>query len=163
MILPKGGVFVTSIRFMRREDAVYISTNWTDGNALEGYRLPGSAEETEALISQWNAGEVNGARFEMLLIEEDGVPAGLLSLYERGRDVSLGISVHPSMQKRGIASRAVGLACMRTKEQGWEGIISECRADNAASIALHRRCGFEETGRGVNRRGREVIRWRLNI
>lgn len=154
---------MTTLRFLRKEDAGPLAEKWAGRNALPAYSLPDEREEMERLIEAWNGGTCGGKRFDMLLIEEDGAAAGLLSLYGQEEGVSLGISVHPSMQRRGIAARAVKLAADYARKAGWTRMISQCRADNCASIALHRKCGFEETGRGRNRKGNDVIFWQIDL
>ena len=112
-------------------------------DCLPGYQLPMDEEEMKALIAEWNRGEAQGRRFYMLMIEADGKRAGLVSLFEKEQGTSLGISVHPAYQKRGIGTKAVYLAEEFALDCGWKTIVSECRMDNAASIALHEKCGFE--------------------
>lgn len=73
------------LRRLDRQDAARLSALWGRGEPLIGYHLPSDAAEMAALIDEWNRGEVRGAYFEMLLIEEDGEPAGLVSLFGKGR------------------------------------------------------------------------------
>lgn len=147
------------LRRLDRQDAARLSALWGRGEPLIGYHLPSDAAEMAALIDEWNRGEVRGAYFEMLLIEEDGEPAGLVSLFGKGEDVSFGISVHPRMQRRGIGRRAALLAAEYARTNGWERLISECQPENRASMALHEGCGFYRTGERINRKGNRVICW----
>ena len=154
---------MTTLREVRREDAGYMLANWTADGALPGYHLPDNEDDMLRLIGEWRSGVYDGKRFIMRLIEENGVPAGLLSLYERENAVSLGISVHPAMQRRGVGSRAVRLAMEEAGREGWRRMISRCRADNAPSIALHRTCGFVQTGTEISRAGRKMILWAAEL
>ena len=151
------------LRKLCESDAASICRAWTGAQPLPGYLIPEDEARTAELIAEWNRGEARETRFEMLLIERNGQPAGLLSLLERGRDASLGISVHPTMQRQGIGAEAVRQAAEFAQSVGWDSLVSECRADNAASIALHEKCGFEQTGSRVNRKGNRVIVWRLTL
>ena len=151
-----------SLRKLNRADAARLCALWS-GDRLPGYSLPGDSEQMEELIDQWNRGETGGRRFYMLLIESDGMPEGLVSLFERDEGVSLGISVHPSVQRKGIGTGAVLLAMEFAAGEGWKRLISECREDNTASIALHEKCGFRRTGEKINRKGNRVICWEKAI
>ena len=150
------------LRRIDRSDAARLCALWS-GNRLPGYSLPADQTAMEALIDQWNRSGENGERFHMLLIEADGAPAGLISLFGRGDGASLGISVHPSVQRRGIGTGAVLLAVEFAAGEGWKRLISECRADNTGSIALHKKCGFRRTGERINRKGSRVICWEKAI
>ena len=151
------------LRKPERSDAARLCVIFAGEVGLPGYHLPKDEEDMNALIDEWNRGEVGGRRFEMLLIEADGLLAGLLSLFEQGRGASLGISVHPAFQRRGIGKRAVQLAAEYAISLGWETLISECRTDNAASIALHEACAFRRIGKRINRKGNCVIDWEKRL
>lgn len=150
---------MVTLRRVSPDDAEWMADRWTGAHPLPGYALPDEADGMERLINLWNQGMYQGRRFEMLMIEADGQPAGLLSLYGQGENVSLGVCVHPSMQRKGAASGAVAWAVEYAREQGWKRITSECREDNLASMALHKKCGLTETGRKVNRKGNKVVCW----
>lgn len=152
---------MVKLRKLSLKDAEFISARWTGKNPLPGYSLPEGRREMEEVIRTWNQGVFQGERFDMLLIELDGLPAGLLSLYGHGADVSLGVCVHPDMQRKGAAAAAIALAKEYARGQGWRKITSECRTDNKASIALHKKCGLRETGRRINKKGNEVVCWEL--
>lgn len=151
-----------SLKRPEPEDAAQLCARWAS-DRLPGYRLPVNEAEMKALIAEWNRGEAQGRRFYMLLIEADGEYAGLVSLFEKGSGASLGISVHPEFQRRGIGRAAVFRAAEFAAACGWETLFSECRADNAASIALHEKCGFKRTGERINRKGNSVICWEKPI
>ena len=154
---------IVRLRYLTGADAERLCALWGGDDPLPGYRIPGNEEETDRLIAEWSRGEANGARFFMLLIEADGSPAGLVSLYERAEGLSLGISVHLSCQRRGIGRQAVGLAAEFARAGGYRTLISQCRDDHEASIALHKKCGFERTGKRVNSKGRTVLCWRMEL
>jgi len=151
-----------SLRRIERADAARLCSLWA-GDRLPGYSLPGTVADMEALIEKWNQSEGCGGRFYMLLIEEGGMPAGLISLLERSEGASLGISVHSDYQGRGIGTEAVLQAMGFAASFSWKRLLSECRADNMASIALHRKCGFARTGERINRRGNRVICWEKTL
>lgn len=143
-------------------DAEYICENWAP-DKLEGYNFPCSAAELQAMIAAWNAGAVNGRFFRMYMIEAEKVPAGLLSLYESGDALSVGVSVINGMRRRGIAAAAVDAAKELAKNFGFAALAAQNRTDNAASIALCKRCGFRLEGCGANSKGNEVFNWRLPL
>lgn len=150
------------LRSVGEADAEYILKNWAP-DKLEGYRFPCSAAEITDTVAAWNAGAVNGRFFRMYMIEAQKVPAGLLSLYESGDALSVGVSVIKGMRRRGIAAAAVDAAKELAKNFGFAALAGQNRTDNAASIALCKKCGFCLMGRGVNAKGNEVFNWRLPL
>lgn len=152
---------IVRLRRPLEQDAEALMRIWPAQAPLPGYRLPENLKEMQALIEEWNRGEVRGRRFEMLLIEADGVPAGLISLYEGEGCASFGISVHPSLQRRGIGRRATELAAEHACALGCKRLNSQCLSENEASIALHEACGFIKTGEFINAKGKRVIGWTL--
>lgn len=150
------------LRPVSETDAEYILKNWAP-DKLEGYRFPCSAAELQAMIAEWNAGAVNGRFFRMYMIVAEKVPAGLLSLYEKGDALSVGVSVVRQMRRRGVAAAAVDAAKELAKNFGFAALAAQNRTDNAASISLCKKCGFCLTGRGVNAKGNEVFNWRLPL
>ena len=150
------------LRPVCKADAEYILKNWAP-DKLEGYRFPCSAAGITDTVAAWNAGAVNGRFFRMYMIEAQKVPAGLLSLYESGDALSVGVSVIKGMRRRGIAAAAVDAAKELAKNFGFAALAGQNRTDNAASIALCKKCGFCLEGRGVNAKGNEVFNWRLPL
>lgn len=150
------------LRLVCEADAEYICKNWAP-DKLDGYRFPCSAAEITDTIAAWNAGAVNGRFFRMYMIVAEKVPAGLLSLYEKGDALSVGVSVIKGMRRRGIAAAAVDAAKELAKNFGFAALAGQNRTDNAASIALCKKCGFCLTGRGVNAKGNEFFNWRLPL
>lgn len=150
------------LRPVCKADAEYILKNWAP-DKLEGYNFPCSAAELQAMIAAWNADAVNGRFFRMYMIEAEKVPAGLLSLYEKGDALSVGVSVIKHMRRRGIAAAAVDATKELAKNFGFAALAAQNRTDNAASIALCKKCGFCLEGRGINAKGNEVFNWRLPL
>lgn len=148
---------------LRNTDAEWISTRWIEGG-LPGYRFPRSREAIAALIDEWNTRLFDGKYFEMFLIRADGLCAGLLSLAERSPDsVSVGVSLESGAQGLGIGTRSVNLAKTVAEERGYRFLTARNRADNAASVAVCRKCGFELTGSEFKRDGREIRLWKYNL
>lgn len=139
------------------ESDAEILLRWAP-DKLDGYTFPCGAEGIRRMVREWNAGRVNGKSFIMRLIEADGNAVGLLSLYGDGT-VSVGVSIAADMRRRGYAEAAVFGAKKIAKECGAVALTGQNRTDNAASIALCKKCGFRCLGRGVNRKGNEVFYW----
>lgn len=150
------------LRPVCKADAEYILKNWAP-DKLDGYNFPCSAAEIIDTIAAWNAGAVNGKFFRMYMVVAEKVPAGLLSLYEKGDALSVGVSVINGMRRRGIAAAAVDAAKEFAKNFGFAALAAQNRTDNAASIALCKKCGFCLEGRGVNAKGNKVFNWRLPL
>ena len=130
---------------------------------LEGYSLPCEEEGLRCMIRDWNAGLIQNKIFAMYLIIADGNAAGLLSLFEEGEAMSVGVSVAAELRRRGYAEAAVCAAKDCVKRMGFVALTAQNCAENTASIALCKKCGFVNIGRGVNRKGNKVFYWRAEI
>lgn len=77
----------------------------------------------------------------------DGRHAGGVTVHSvRGTQFSYGIAIAPAMRRRGIASLALPQLFERMARRGFECAVVRVAPNNAASLALHRALGFEETG-----------------
>ena len=105
-----------------------------------------------------------GRGFPVLVADEDGAVLGFASYGDyRPWDgylhtVEHSIYVHPNAQGRGLGRTLLAALLERAEAQGKRVMVAGIEASNAASIALHRRAGFEEAGvlRDV---GRKFGRW----
>lgn len=118
-----------------------------------------SLEEIKEMLSHWNAKEHEGRYFEMFAIVNDQEIIGQISLYQHSENViSCGPEIYEGYRKQGYAGEAMMLAMDIAKEKGYKIVSQQVRADNVASIALHRRLGFETNGYVYrNRKGKEVL------
>ncbi len=66
--------------------------------------------------------------------------------------------IHPDYRGQGIGGLLLGDLCERAAVAGLHAMIGGVEAGNAASLALHRRHGFTETGR-LPEVGRKFDRW----
>lgn len=114
--------------------------------------------ELETLIKTWNGKEYNGNYFEMFALEENGVIVGNASLYGRsGHIVSCGLEVYSAFRGKGYSTQAYESLLMIAKEKGFTIAVAQVLKENAASIALNRKMGFEaEDYTYLNQKGKEV-------
>lgn len=83
-------------------------------------------------------------------IRADGLHAGGITVHSvSGVRFSYGIAVSKAMRRRGVASSALPLLFAAMKARGFAACAVQIAPDNAASLALHRRLGFAETGRSA--------------
>lgn len=83
-------------------------------------------------------------------IRADGLHAGGITVHSvSGARFSYGIAVAGAMRRRGVASSALPLLFAAMKARGFAVCAVQIAPDNAASLALHRRLGFAETGRSA--------------
>jgi phosphinothricin acetyltransferase len=68
------------------------------------------------------------------------------------------IYIHPDAQGRGLGRALLAALIERAEAQGKHVMVAGIEAKNAASIALHRRAGFEEAGQ-LREVGRKFGRW----
>lgn len=108
---------------------------------------PRSAERQQA----WFAAK-RAATLPVLVAERDGVVAGFASYGPfRAWDgyrytVEHGVYVDGRFRRLGIASALVRALVDRAQAQGLHLLVAAVDADNAASIELHRRLGFQDAG-----------------
>lgn len=99
-------------------------------------------------------------RYPILIAEEEGTVLGYASLsswvsgvvYDHTAEASLYLA--PTAQGRGLGTRLMRALLDEAARRGQHAIIARIWAQNAASLALCRRCGFETVGvqREVGRR-----------
>lgn len=119
--------------------------------------LPKKAIET--MIGDWNSGDYQGKYFEMFAIVQDETIVGTLSLYEHSKSVvSVGIELFLGECRKGYGTNAMKKALDLCKEKGYKIVYQQVRADNLASINLHRKAGFESDQYIYkNQKGHDVI------
>ena len=122
---------------------------------LMAHFKPGmTANESTALMAQWNQKSYQGAYFEMFAIVHDAVPAGWISLYAHGETtISAGMEVIASARQKGLGTAALVQALEYAKTLGYTTAVAQVRKNNAASLRLHEKCGFAITGECVTSRG----------
>ncbi len=77
-----------------------------------------------------------------------GTHAGGITVHSLcGDSFSYGIAVAPDKRNRGVARAALPLLYAFMKDRGFARAVVTIAPQNAASLALHRALGFEETGR----------------
>ena len=83
-------------------------------------------------------------------ILRDGQHAGGITVHSVcGASFSYGIAVAPQMRRQGVAKAALPLLFDRMAKRGFTAVCVQIAPGNAASLALHRSLGFEETGRSA--------------
>ncbi|MFR3405520.1 MAG: N-acetyltransferase family protein [Christensenellales bacterium] len=83
-------------------------------------------------------------------IRADGRHAGGITVHSvQGTQFSYGVAVSGDMRRRGVASSALMLLFETMKSRGFTACVVQIAPDNAASLALHRKLGFVQTGRNA--------------
>lgn len=83
-------------------------------------------------------------------IRADGRHAGGITVHSvQGTQFSYGVAVSGDMRRHGIASAALPLLFETMKARGFSACVVQIAPDNAASLALHRKLGFVQTGRNA--------------
>ena len=68
-----------------------------------------------------------------------------------------GPEIFESYRRHGFATEAMMLAIKKAKSKGYKLVLQQIRVDNVASIALHRKLGFETDGYAYkNKNGNDV-------
>lgn len=132
------------------------------------YVLTGTATwqiepETEAARLAWFR-ERDHARHPVTVVEIGGAVVAWGSLSPFGKregfrhTVENSIYVHPDFQRRGLGRLLLETQMRQAAEAGHRTIVAAISAEQTASVALHARCGFRETGR-LLRAGFKFGRW----
>ena len=129
------------------------------------YQYPdSSAEEIKEMILQWNMRQYDGRYFEMLAIENEGCVVGYVSVLALSDNtVSEGVAIYPPYRRKGFASTALTMLFDYVKALGFATVTGQVRQDNAASIALHKKCGFQITDSFRNGRGHLVYTFSIEL
>ena len=103
-----------------------------------------SLDEVESLLKQWQEKEFEGKYCEMFAVINDAEIVGMISLYQHSENViSCGPEIFERYRKQGLGGEAMKLAMKIAKNKGYKLISQQIRVNNIASIALHKKLGFE--------------------
>ena len=135
--------------------------NFADDDAIEfqqKHNAKMSIDEVKKLIIKWQEKEFANKYFEMFAIVNDTEMVGMISLYQHSPNViSCGPEIFECYRKRGFAENAMILAMKTAKSKGYKLVLQQIRVDNIASIALHKKLGFETDGYVYkNKKGNDV-------
>lgn len=113
-----------------------------------------SGTEMQNLIDTWNKKEYNDKYFEMFAVVDEEV-VGFVSIYQLSESVvSCGPEIFPENRQSGYGVKAVSEALKTAKDRGYNIAMAQIRTDNAPSIALHKKLGFETDGSEyINKKG----------
>ena len=118
-----------------------------------------SLDEIKAMFAKWGKKAYAGKYFEMFAVIKNGEIVGSISLYQLSKSVvSCGPEIFKDYRKQGIGREAMLLAMDIAKNLGYKVVSQQIGRNNAASIALHNKLGFE-TDEYVytNKKGNEVL------
>ena len=131
-----------------------------DATIIREKQMPSaSLDEVLEMIKAWESKTFRGRHFEMLALTADHTVVGSVSLYGHTDQIaSVGIEVFPDERGKGYAAEGMRAILKIAAMHGYRIISDQVRADNAASIALHEKLGFETDGYLYqNAKGREVL------
>ena len=133
-----------------------------DWPVLKLYQYPSMSEnEIRKLISDFNFGIYQGHRIQMLAVDNHGTLVGYVSLCEQeNQAASEGVEIYSPYRRQGFAFAALQQLFSQTD---YCTITAQIRKDNAASLALHRKLGFQIVDEFVNRRGHPVYALSLSL
>ncbi len=133
---------------------------YDDAELLRVNQMPdASIEEVRKIIESWKTKTFEGKYFEMFALTVNDAVVGSISLYGRADTIaSIGAGVFPDERGKGYAAEGLKLVMEIAKEKGYQLAQDQVRTDNAASIALHEKLGFETDGYVYNNaKGNDVL------
>lgn len=139
---------MVSLRRFEGKDAEFLSN-------LYGI----SKERAEQLIGEWETLKYGDRYFEMFAVVREEKIVGTVSLYEHSESVvSAGPEIFGEYRRKGYGAQALELAVGVAKKRGYRVVLQQVRADNVASLALHKKLGFETDNYIYkNRKGNDVL------
>ena len=116
-----------------------------------------SREEKLAMIGESLRREHEGSYFELLAVCDGDRIVGFMNLCAHSAHI---ISISPEIKRelraRGYAFLGETQALRYAAERGYTIAVAGVREDNAASLALHRKLGFEEGAQVLSRTGKPL-------
>lgn len=116
-----------------------------------------STDEKLHMIRESMRREHEGAYFELLAVWDDDQIVGFMSLYAHSAHI---ISISPEIKEnrrmKGYAYLGEIQALQYAKDAGYTIAVAGVRKENPASIALHRKLGFEEGAQCLSKKGNEI-------
>ena len=139
-----------------------ILCNFTNDDAEVFQQMQGmniALDDIKKMFAKWEEKEYLGKYFEMFAVVKDGEIVGSISLCQLSENVvSCGPEVFKSYRKQGVGKEAMMLAMDIAKSLGYKVVSQQIALNNAASIALHNKLGFEtDEYVYINRKGTEVL------
>jgi len=150
------------VRLARPDDAPAITAIYNEGIAerIATFETePRTAEQIAAQLAD------KGERFPTVVVERDGrVVAWATAGAYRSRPAYAGVAEHSVYVARAARGTGAGRAaleglCRAYAERGFWKLVSRIFPENAASLALHERCGFRVVG-VYRRHGKLGDEWR---
>jgi len=116
-----------------------------------------SAEERRGLIDESIKRIHNGAYFEFLAVYEENTVVGFMNLFAHAPHIiSCGPEIKKGFRKKGFGFAAETMALEYAKKKGYTIAVGGVDEDNAASIALHEKLGFEMDRTYLNKQGKTI-------
>ena len=116
-------------------------------------------EEVKEIIESWKSKTYQGKYFEMFALTVNDTVVGSISLYGRADKIaSIGAEIFLDERGKGYAAEGLKLVMEKAKGMGYLLAQDQVGTDNAVSIALHEKLGFETDGYVYkNAKGRDVL------
>ena len=103
-----------------------------------------SLKDIETIIENSDSKSFHNHFFEMYVVLSESEIVGFISLFEHSLSVvSIGPEIFEECRKRGYATKAMQKAMDIAQSNGYRIVFQQIRTDNAASIRLHKKLGFE--------------------
>jgi phosphinothricin acetyltransferase len=151
-----------TVRLATAADAPAIAAIYNEGIAdrIATFETePRTVEQIRAQLAD------KGERYPTVVVEREGrVVAWAGAGAYRSRPAYAGVAEHSVYVARSVRGTGAGRAaldglCRAYGERGFWKIVSRIFPENAASLALHKRCGFREVGT-YHRHGKLEGEWR---
>lgn len=157
-----GHIVHTVMRYRRdclqvKEKAITLAPLAADDMPIIAFYHGCLPEELQLMLCGSQMRRYEGRYYEQLVIRAGSCIVGLASLCDRGDGCfSEGLQVFTPFRRCGFGHAAIDALAQRARQLGAISMTAQVRTDNAGSLRLHERAGFQVTQTHVNRRGREV-------
>ena len=114
-------------------------------------------EERLCMIGESMGKEHDGSYFEILAVCYQAQIVGFMSLFAHSEHIiSISPEIKKSLRGRGYGFLGEREALRYAKKLGYTMAAASVRKDNSASIALHKKLGFEECEQRLSRNGKPI-------
>lgn len=116
-----------------------------------------STEEKRNMILESISKTHNKQYFEILVVYKNDIVIGFMNLFAHSEHIiSCGPAIKDVFQGKGFGFESQSLALQYAKKKGFTIAVGGVDENNAASISLHEKLGFELDRKYINNQGRTI-------
>ena len=152
------------LRGFNEKDIDFVMNNWVGTDKLDGFFKDKTRESLKESFKKYQEEKSEDRFLFTYCIEFENRPVGIIQFTEKYENTpNLNLYVEDVFRNKGIGTKAFELAKVIIKSKGFNLITSSCSQDNAASVNLHKKLGFELIKAENSPNGTPMFRWQIKI